>query len=115
MPLQKLGAPPFLGVDDVDEGAIVVVVREPYIVPAEKTKWGKARGRVTVRLPNGEERRWTMNTTTWDACIDGFGAEPELWLDKKIRIRKQQQVVTGEDKVVLYGAPYKEPQQPLAE
>ncbi len=115
VPLVKLGAPPFLSPNEVENDMLLKVVREPYIVPAEKTKWGKARGRVVVELPDGEQRRWTMNTTTWDRLIDAFGAEPGAWLNRKVRIRKEMQVVTGENKMVLYGLPYKEPQQPLVE
>ena len=114
MPLPKLGAPPFLSVNEVENDDVLVVVREPFVVSAEKTRWGKARGRVVVQLPDGEERRWTMNTTTWDRLVDAFGDEPAAWLNKKVKVRKEMQVVTGENKVVLYGLPYKEPQQPLA-
>lgn len=114
MPLKKLGAPPFVSVNEVENDDVVTVVSEPYIVSAEKTKWGKARGRVTVKLPEGELRRWTMNTTTWDRLVDAFGTEPSAWLNKKIKIRKEQQTVTGELKTVMYGLPYREPQQSIA-
>lgn len=111
----SLVRPPFISPNEVENDMLLTVVREPYIVPAEKTRWGNARGRVVVQLPNSEQRRWTMNTTTWDRLIDDFGAEPSAWLNKKIRVKKEQQTVTGELKTVVYGLPYHEPQQPLAE
>lgn len=115
MPLQKLGSPSFLSVHEVENDMVVTVVREPFVVSAEKSKWGKARGRVTVRLPNGEDRRWTMNVTTWDRLIDDFGVEPSLWLNRKIRLKKEKMVINGDYKPVLYGVPYRDPQKPLME
>jgi len=107
--LKKLSKPQFLSVEEVPQGSVVTVVEEPYIVPAEQTKWGKERGRVVVRLGNGEERSWTMNNTTWDALIEAFGAEPSVWLGKKIQIDIQQMNVRGEVKQVIFGKPYVEP------
>ena len=115
MSLHKLGAPPFLSINEVENDMIVTIVREPFVVSLENSKWGKARGRVTIKLPNGEERRWTMNVTTWDRLIDDYGAEPSMWMNKKIRLKKVRMVINGEYKPVLYGVPYREPQKPLAE
>jgi len=106
--LKKLSKPQFLSVEEVPQGSIVTVAEEPYIVPAEQTKWGKERGRVVVQLGNGEERSWTMNNTTWDALIEAFGAEPTAWLGKKIQIDIQQMNIRGEAKQVIFGKPYVE-------
>jgi len=110
--LKKLSKPQFLSVEEVEEDDVVTVVEEPFIVPADQTKFGKERGRVVVRLQNGEDRSWTMNNTTWDALIDGFGAEPETWLEKRIQLRKEQMTIRGETKTVLYGKPYSEAKTP---
>lgn len=111
--LKKLSKPQFLSAEEVPQGSIITVVEEPYIVPAEQTKWGKERGRVVVRLGDGELRSWTMNNTTWDALVDAFGVEPQLWVGKKIQVDIQQMLIRGETKQVMYGKPYVEPQKSL--
>lgn len=113
MPLKKLGRPPFLSVNEVENDSLVEVVEPPYIVPADQSKWGRERGRAVVQLGDGEVRTWSMNTTTWDRLIDEFGDDPQHWVGRKVRIRKERQVVRGEEKSVLYGVPYEEPQQRL--
>lgn len=114
MPLEKLGAPPFLTPEDVENNDLLEIVSEPYIVSAEKSKFGRRRGRANVRiLRTGEECRWTMNTTTWDRLVDGFGTDAKLWIGKKVKVRKETRNVSGVDKEVVFGKPYKEPQQSL--
>lgn len=114
MPLKPLGKPPYLLPDEIEQDDIVEIVEKPYIVPAEKTKWGKERGKAQVQIiRTGEMRTWTMNNTTWDQLIAAFGEDPEQWLHKKVKIRKETRNVSGVDKEVLYGKPYREPQQKL--
>ncbi len=114
MPLKKLGRPPFLNVNEVMNDDLLEVLEPPYIVPAEKMKWGRARGRAIVKIVRTNEvRTWTMNVTTWDRLIDEFGTDPDHWVGKKIRLSIEKQVVRGEDKLVLYGKPYHELQQQL--
>jgi len=103
--LRKLSQDPYLSVDEMQSGVEVTVVGKPIIVPAEQTKWGKARGRVVVKLANGETRTWTMNNTTWDRCVDAFGSNPEGWLGRKLTIDVQMMSVRGETKKVIFGAP----------
>lgn len=115
MPLKTLGKPPYLLPTEIEQDDLVEIVEKPYIVPAEKTKWGKDRGKAQVKiLRSGAIRTWTMNNTTWDKLVQAFGEDPSLWLDKKVQIRKEVRNVSGVDKEVLFGKPYKEPQQQLA-
>lgn len=103
--LRKLSQDPYLNVDEVESGVELTVVGKPFIVPAEETKWGKARGRAVVKLPNGESRTWTMNNTTWDRCVDAFGADAEKWVGKKIKLDVQMMSVRGNPRKVLFGVP----------
>lgn len=114
MPLKKLGAPPYLLPDEVENNDLLEIIDRPYVVPAEKTKWGKERGKVTVQLVRtGDIRRWTLNATTWDRLIDAFGEDPDHWLNKKVKIKKEERTISGVAKTVLFGVAYKEPQQNL--
>jgi len=114
MPLKRLGAPPYLLPDEVENDDLVEIVEKPYVVPADKTKWGRERGKTTVKLMRtGDIRRWTLNATTWDRLIDVFGEDADQWLNKKVRIKKEERTISGVAKTVLFGVPYKEPQQNL--
>jgi len=114
VPLEKLGAPPFLVAAELENDDLLEIVSEPYIVSAEKSKFGRRRGRARVKIVRtGEERRWTMNYTTWDRLVDAFGTNEAMWIGKKVKVRKEVQNVSGVDKDVIFGFPYKEPQQAL--
>lgn len=114
MPLKRLGLHPFLSVNEVENDDVIEIEEPPYIVPAEKTKWGRERGHVAVRvLRTGEIVTWTMNATTWDTLFDAFGEEERAWIGRKVRLSVENQIVRGETKKVIYGKPYAEPQQQL--
>ena len=112
MPLKPLGMPPYLLANEVEQDDIVEIVEKPYIVAADKTKWGRERGKAVVKLAStGAIRTWTMNVTTWDKLLETFGEEPGQWLNKKVQIKKEVRNVSGVDKEVLFGKPHREPQQ----
>ena len=114
MPLKPLGRPPYLLPDEIEQDDVVEIIEKPYIVPAEKTKWGKERGKAQIKiLRNGQVRTWTMNNTTWDKLIQAFGENPDYWMNKKVQIKKEIRNISGVDKEVLFGKPYKEPQKKL--
>jgi len=100
--------------DEIEQDDLVEIIEKPYIVPAEKTKWQKARGKAVVKvLRTGAIRTWTMNNTTWDLLVKAFGEDEGLWLNKKVQVKKEIRNISGVDKEVLFGKPYKEPQQQL--
>lgn len=112
--LPRMGRPPFLKPHHVQQDDLVEIVEEPYVRSAEESKFGRMRGYVVVRLVRtGEIYTWGMNTTTWDRCVDSFGEDSALWKGKKVKIKKMPQVVRGENREVLFGVPYIEPQQKL--
>jgi len=116
MPVKRLGKPPFLGVNEVNDGDVLVIVEPPYLVDSEHSKWGKERYRVVVKKPDDKEfglRTWTLNSTTSNRLLDAFGEDEKQWVGKKIRVRKHEEYILGKQKFVLYGEPYKEPQQSL--
>jgi len=115
MPLKPLGRPPYLLPQEIEQDDVVEIIEKPWIVPAEKTKWGKERGKAVVKvLRTGLIRTWTMNNTTWDKLIQAFGEDPGFWLNKKVQVKKEIRNVSGVDKEVLFGKPYHEPQQKLS-
>ena len=118
MPVKRLGKPPFLSVNEVEDGDVFVVVEQPYLVSAEESRWGKERYRVVVKKFDDKEfglRTWTLNTSTSNRLLDGFGEDEKLWVGRKIRVRKHEEYVLGKQKFVLYGEAQVEAQKTLAE
>ena len=114
MPLKPLGRPAYLLPTEIEQDDVVEIIEKPWIVEAEKTKFGKERGKTVIKiLRTGAIRTWTMNNTTWDKLIQAFGEDPGQWLNKKVQIKKEVRNVSGVDKDVLFGRPYREPQQQL--
>ena len=113
MPVKRLGRPPFLSVNEVDDGDVFEIVDPPYLI---KDRWGKERYRVTIKKPGDHEfglRTWTLNATTSNRLLDAFGEQENLWVGRKVRIRKHSEFVLGKQKYVLYAEPYVEPQKQL--
>jgi hypothetical protein len=109
-----MGKPPFLKPHHVQQDDLVEIIEEPYIRSAEDSKFGRMRGYAVVRLVRtGDLYTWGFNTTTWDRLIDAFGEDSALWKGKRVKIKKLAQVVRGENREILFGTPYKEPQQKL--
>ena len=114
MPLKTLGRPAYLLSSEIEQDDLLEIIETPYIVPAEKTKWGKERGKAVIKvIRTATIRTWTMNNTTWDKLIQAFGEDPGLWLNKKVQVKKEIRNISGVDKEVLFGKPYREPQQQL--
>jgi len=89
----------------------LLMLKEPYVQTEEESKFGRSRGYCVIRLVRtGETYTWGLNGTTWDRLLDAFGEDSVLWVGKKVRLKLETQIVRGEDKTILYGVPYKEPQ-----
>jgi len=112
--LPRLGKPPFLKPHHVQQDDLVEIIEEPYVRSAEESKFGRMRGYAVVRLVRtGDLYTWGFNTTTWDRLIDVFGEDSGQWKGKQVKIKKMSQVVRGENREVIFGVPYREPQQKL--
>ena len=61
--------------------------------------------KVTVSISEGEERTWMPNYTTMKALISKYGQNTEDWEGQKVKIKAKEQIVAGQDKLVLYGTP----------
>lgn len=112
--LPRMGKPPFLKPHHVRQDDLVEIVEEPYVRSAEESRFERPRGYAVVRLlRTGELYTWGFNNTTWDRLIDAFGEDSSLWKGKRVKIRVETQTVRGEQKSVIFGVPYNEPQQKL--
>jgi hypothetical protein len=111
-----MGRPPFLKPHHLRQDDLVEIVEEPYVRSAEESRFERPRGYAVVRLVRtGELYTWGFNTTTWDRLIDAFGEDSAQWKGKKVKVKLENQTVRGEQKQIIFGVPYKEPQQKLEE
>ncbi|MCS7124690.1 MAG: hypothetical protein NZ932_04665 [Candidatus Bathyarchaeota archaeon] len=112
--LPRMGRPPFLKPHHVKQDDLVEIVDEPYVRSAEDSRFERPRGYAVVRLlRTGELYTWGFNSTTWDRLLDAFGDDSTLWRGKKVKVKIETQTVRGEQRQVIFGIPYREPQQKL--
>ena len=57
---------------------------------------------ITVKLPNGENRLWTMNKTSQRAVGKAYGAHTPDWIGKPVNVFVTTQNVMGTMKDVIY-------------
>jgi len=95
----------WLKADDVKEGDLITITGEHIERSAEETPFGRPTIEIPVRLPDGREKRWTMNKTTLKRLMGAWGNDTATWINKKVRIRKAKQNIRGVLKDVLYGEP----------
>lgn len=113
--LPRMSKPPYLKPQHVRQDDVVEIVEEPYVRSAEESRFEKPRGYAVVRLlRTGELYTWGFNSTTWDRLIDAFGDDSALWKGKKVKVKIEMQTVRGEEKQIIFGVPYREPQQKLS-
>ena len=116
MKLPRMGKPAYLKPHHVQKDDLLEIVEEPYVQSAEDSKYGRARGYAVVRLiRTGELYTCGFNTTTWDRMLDAFGEDAGLWKGKRMKVTLETQTIRGEQKQVMFGKPYTEPQRPLTE
>ena len=101
----KIGNSRWLRPSDVKDGDVVTIVNEGQKRSAEETPFKRAVFEIAVRLPSGEEKILTMNSTTQRRCIEAWGNETRNWIGKRLRIELRDQNVRGVMKKVIYGFP----------
>lgn len=104
--IPKRGADSYLMPADVEDGDYALIVKEPYVQTAENSKYGKERTIITVQVQRTKEiYRWSLNTTSNDRLVAVFGGDGDMWKGKQVKIRIQEQNVSGVNKSVLYAVP----------
>lgn len=101
----------FLRPEDVEDGNVLKIVAHPETIPAEQSKFGKERHVVTVSLPDGAQKRWGLNLTSYRALYKAFGSDGDDWINQQVKVTKNREKVRGETRYVLYAEPAQQPQQ----
>ena len=57
---------------------------------------------IIVRLANDEEKKLTLNTTTFNTLISEFGDDTKDWINKEARVHIVKSNVGGEFKNVIF-------------
>lgn len=98
----------YLTGDDLNDGDIVTIVKEPVFRSKEETGFRSDTYMLEVQLPAGEIILWTPNKTSFNELLDTFGDESSNWVGKKVLCNVQVQTVMGQKRAVIYGHPVKD-------
>lgn len=110
MKLKFLGKPPYMRPEHLQPGDVITIIEEPYV---KDGKFGP-RGYAVAKLDRTDELYTVpFNTTSWDALINAFGEDSEVWLHRRAKASLDTQTVRGELRRVVFWTPYVEPQKHL--
>ena len=103
----------FISPEDVIDGDIITFVDPGEIkkVDFSPKKDGSNERlvlQITIELPDGKEKRMTMNKTSQRAIAAKYSPNSEQWVGKKAKIVLVRQNVGGNLKPVIYLEPYEE-------
>jgi len=102
--LRKTGN--FLRPDDVKDNDVLEILGPGEWVSAKDSGLSKDVFRMPVKLPDGTEKLWTVNTTTIRNLTQAYGDETEAWVGKKVRVEVKRNVpVRGVLRDIIYGYP----------
>jgi len=97
----------FLQASDVSDGAVVIFKNAGELVEIDYSK--KKDGsdvslklQITVELPNGKTKLYTMNTTSNKAIAAKYGPDTENWIGQPATVELIKQNVGGDIKTVVY-------------
>jgi hypothetical protein len=88
--------------EDIGKESIIEIISPHRVKPKEETSFDSDVSEVTIRLPNKEERLWTMNMTSLRMVAQLYGQNSDKWVGKKVTLFTKEQNVRGKDKLVIY-------------
>ena len=107
--IPKRDKDPFLTPKQVEDGDLAIIIGTPEIQSADKSKFGKERTIITIKLKRtGEIFCWGLNTTSNDRLVDKLGEDGDSWEGSEVRVEKRIENVRGQDRSVLYAMPSKQ-------
>jgi len=71
-------------------------------VSKDETGFEKDSFEITIKLPNGQNRVWTMNVTSQRMVARKLGTNTDTWVGKNVSLIKTEQNVRGKMKEVIY-------------
>ncbi len=84
---------------------VVVLRNEGEFREPEETGLDRTVFQISVTIPDGRSKIWTMNKTTRKNLAAAYGDDSANWVNKQVRIEVIRQNVGGTMKNVLYGYP----------
>jgi hypothetical protein len=99
----------FLNATMVSEGDVLQMLDEGEFREPDETGFNRTVFNITVQLPDGRCKSWTMNKTTQRRLAAEYGDQTEKWVGKYVQVEIAKQNVRGEMRDVLYGHPAKAP------
>ena len=94
----------WLQAEDVEPEAVLTFVDEGErgVIPKPEGENDIPTFEITVKLPDGKEKSWTMNLTSQRAVAKGYGTHTPDWIGKQVTVFVTTQNVRGTMKKVIY-------------
>lgn len=105
----------FVSAKDVEDGDILEIMDAGEILSTNFNREDQDEKMVLqigVRLPNGKEKKMTINRTNRENIAERFGPLTEHWVGIHVTVLKIKQAVFGEMKYVIHLKPVEEPTDP---
>ena len=90
--------------EDVEPEATLYFVDEGQrgLIPKPEGQESIETFEISVRLPNGKVKVWTMNLTSQRAVAKSYTTDTKLWVDRPVDVFVTSQNVRGTMKKVIY-------------
>jgi len=98
----KLDLDLWLTAEDIGPEAEVTFIDEGEIVSKEETGFSEDSFNITIRLPSGEKRVWTMNKTSQRTVARLYGYDTANWVNKKVTLVTRKVMVGGKEKSAIF-------------
>lgn len=98
----------FLRGEEVEKGMIVEIADAGEFIDKDSSGIGRPVFRIKIRLPNNEEKIWTMNKTTQENLAKAYGDDTANWVGKKVRLETSVYNIRGQIRFGIIGFPVTE-------
>lgn len=93
--MPKLDLDLFLNAEDIGEKSEVTVVDEGGNIDKKETGFDEDSFNITVKLPSGDKRSYTMNKTSQRSVARLYGIDTKNWINKKLTLITKDVNVKG--------------------
>lgn len=102
--MSELTIKPYLKAEDIGKSAVVEFLDggENSEIDRGEGKEPKKTFEISLKLPSGDVKTWTMNKTSQGRIAEVLGFDPAKWKGKKAPIYTIDQQVGPETKKVIY-------------
>ena len=111
-PSQGMGRS-YITVSRLVPGQPYIITEAPVWLDATQTKLDKSHCEITIKNPRGAIGVLALNANTYRNLFDAFGADPSMWVGKRIVFRKDFVDTKMGQREAMVGREYVAPKDPV--